>query len=310
MKIMRNNNMMKNSMLILFFVLVSATSVCAATFDTITDLGASARFIATGGVDGFSRSASSIFENPAALYRVDRAGFSFFTSTLMNEAKYNHVSFATETSLGRFAVGYMGVSVADIKHTGENQQNEFYVKSAFDYQNMVLKLAYQNSLSPDLHVGGSLVHYEQSFYDVAGSGNNVDLGLLWVQSWGQVSLSAKNLLWDGVVTYGDGKTETVATDVTLGYGHRFFEEFELMGQILHRQDSNLLSMGIVYTPTFLSYVSVMGGYREYMVLNETRNKMAMGLGLHLAPVDFYYSYEKSDHIEFDGKHSFSVDVNL
>jgi len=292
------------------FSFSSISNIYTATFDTITDMGASARFIAVGGVDGFGQSASSIFENPAALARIERAGFSFFTATLMNEAKYNQVSLVTETSLGRFGVGYMGVSVSDLPHTGKNEQNEFYTKSSFDSQNMVLKLAYQNSLAPDLHVGGSLVHYEQSFYDVSGVGNNLDLGLLWVQSWGQVSFSAKNLLWDGVVTYGDGKSETVATDLTLGYGHRVFEEFEVVGQVLHRQDQNLLSAGIVYTPSFLSYVSLMGGYREYLVLGESRNKMAMGLGLHLAPIDFYYSYEKSDHIEFDGKHSFSVDINL
>ncbi len=282
----------------------------AAVFDTITDLGASARFIAVGGVEGFSQSASSIFENPAALYRVDQASFSFFTATVMNEAKYNQVSLVTETSLGRFGFGYMGVSVTDLQHTGENSQHEFYVKSLFDSQNMVLKLSYQNSLAPDLHLGGSLVHYEQSFFDVTGSGNNADLGLIWVQNWGQVSFAVKNIIWYGVVTYGDGKQETVATDLVLGYGYRFFEEFEVMGQVMRRQNANLFSLGLVYSPSFLPYVSLMGGYREYLVLGESRNKMAMGLGLHLFSLDFYYAYEKSDNIEFDGKHSFSVDVNL
>lgn len=301
---------MKNIFLTAALVLTLGMCVQAAVFDTITDLGASARFIAVGGVDGFSRSASSIFENPAALYRVEQAGISFFTSTLMNEAQYQQVSLVTETSLGRFGVGYMNVSVSDIPHTGEDTQNEFYVKSLFDSQNMVLKLAYQNSLAPDLHVGGSLVHYETSFYDVAGSGNNADLGLLWVQDWGQVSLAVKNILWDGVVTYGDGKQETVATDVVVGYGNRVFEELEVMGQATRRQDDTLLSLGLVYTPSFLPYVSLMGGYREYLVLGESKNKIAAGLGLHLLSLDFYYAYEKSDHVEFDGKHSFSVDINF
>jgi hypothetical protein len=296
--------------ILVLLILCFVSSVYGARFDTITDMGASARFIAVGGVEGFSHSAASIFENPAALYRVDRAGFSFFTATLMNEVKYNHVSFVTETSLGRFGVGYMGASVVDNYTTGENEQNEFYEKSAFDYQNMVIKLAYQNSLSPELHVGGNLVHYEQNFYNVAGSGNNLDLGLLWIQSWGQVSFSLKNLLWDGVVTYGDGKTETVATDIILGYGNRFFEEFDVLGQVMQRQDSTMMSFGLVYMPSFLNQVSFMAGYREYQVLDAVKNKIAIGMGLHLAPLDFYYSYEKSDHIEFDGKHSFSVDINL
>ena len=282
----------------------------AVVFDTISDLGASARSIAVGGVEGFSRSASSVFENPAALYRVHQSGFSFFTATLMNEAKYNQVSMVTETGVGRFGFGYMAVAVTDLQHTGEDAQNEFYVKSLFDSQNAVFKISYQNSIAPELHVGGSLVHYEHSFFDVAGSGNNMDLGLIWVQNWGQVSFAVKNILWDGVVTYGDGKQETVATDLVLGYGHRFLEEFDVMGQVMRRQDDNLFSLGLVYTPSFLPYVSLMGGYREYLVLGESKNKIGMGLGLHLGSLDFYYAYEKSDHIEFDGKHSFSVDVNL
>jgi hypothetical protein len=173
---------MRHIILIFVFAFSSISNIYTATFDTITDMGASARFIAVGGVDGFGQSASSIFENPAALARIERAGFSFFTATLMNEAKYNQVSLVTETSLGRFGIGYMGVSVSDIPYTGENEQNEFYTKSVFDSQNMVLKLAYQNSLAPDLHVGGALVHYEHSFYETSGVGNNLDLGLIWVQS--------------------------------------------------------------------------------------------------------------------------------
>lgn len=282
----------------------------AAVFDTITDYGASARFVAVGGVDGFFQSASSVFENPAALYRIKQAGFSFFTSTVMNEAKYNQVSFVTNTDIGRFGLGYMSVAVNDLFDTGEDSQNKFYVKQTFNSNNAVFKFAYQNSLSPDLHVGGNLVYYKTGFHDVSGSGNNVDLGLLWVQNWGQVSFSVKNILWDRSVSYGDGKTETLATDVVLGYGTKVFDEVDVMGQVTRRQDDTLFSAGLVYRPSFLPYVSVMGGYRDYLVLGAPKNKLAAGLGLHLFSLDFYYAYEKSDHVEFDGKHSFSVDVNF
>lgn len=295
---------------LIFCFLAISPVFSAAKFDTITDLGVSARHIGTGGIDGFSRSASAVFENPASLYRIDTAAFSFFTATVMNEARYNQISLVTDTTLGRFGVGYMVVGVSDLPHTGQNSQNEFYVKSLFDYQNSVLKLAYQNSIAPDLHVGGALVRYGLAYFDVAGAGHNMDLGLLWEQQWGQVSLSVKNLLWNGFVTYEDGKTERVATDMALGYGNRFFQEFDIMGQVVRRQDHTLLSAGLIYTPDFLPYVSLMAGYRDYLVLDKVKAKASVGLGLHLGKMDFYYAYEKSDHVEFDGKHYFSVDMGL
>ena len=58
----------------------------------LTELGSSARLIATGGVEGFNYGAKSIFENPASLSRVYRRSLSAFTTELMDEVTYLNVN--------------------------------------------------------------------------------------------------------------------------------------------------------------------------------------------------------------------------
>ena len=65
--------------LITFFFNMPLSVVNAAEYALISDLGTSARQIALGNVSGFSDSADSVFENPAALYRVDQFSLSLFS---------------------------------------------------------------------------------------------------------------------------------------------------------------------------------------------------------------------------------------
>ena len=81
-------------LLLLFCCFLMQMTVASATFSMPSELGTSAEMIALGNVEGFSKSSNSVFENPAALYRIKSMGFSFFSSELLNEVNYTSISSA------------------------------------------------------------------------------------------------------------------------------------------------------------------------------------------------------------------------
>ena len=108
----------------LVFLLYIPTS--AADYFMLTDIGSSAEQISRGHIEGFTDSAAAVFENPAALYRIQNSSITGFSTNLMNEVLCTNLALAARTRFGTIGVGYMGTKSYGIPHTAENNQREFF----------------------------------------------------------------------------------------------------------------------------------------------------------------------------------------
>ncbi len=291
-------------------------SVSAADYELASDLGASARSIGLGNVEGFNRSASSVFENPATLQYVESASGSFFTTTLLNEVYYKSIALAGRTPLGVIGVGFQESTVFDIPKTGESAAtNEYYVESYFDYKDTIAKLTYQIDLLSDLSFGASYVHYNRTMASVKAKGGNIDVGLLYAKPNYEVSLFARNANPGGraVFELGDGSRayETLPTEVVASGRYRVVDGVVGYAQLKSRNEALLKSIAASYTPREFAQLDFRLGYREYLVLNDVKGGLTAGVGLRLSGIEFDYAFEKlNDHPQYDNKSYFSISMNF
>lgn len=301
------------------FILQSFAHIYAASdsksFLSITDIGSSARSIGLGGVEGFSNSSEATFENPAALHRIKKAGFSLYSLRLMGDIDYLNVTVGTSVrGLGTFSAGFLRASTAAIPETGLNGLNQFIVKDTFDYKSSVMKLSYQGKLNfgKTIYYGISYSYYFTEFYSVSGKGHNADIGLLYDGSNLGVSVVAKNIiaLDSNKFKYKSGEEEsfTPQTIATLRYR---IKDLTLYPQATVQSSKFLLSGGLSFTPSQFPFVTLIGGYRERLdVLLKKHSGFSVGLGMSFYGFNAYYSYERSSHPSFKNRNYFSINYNF
>ena len=148
--------------LILFTVIFLSTMLFSASYEDYiiqTEYGISAHSIALGSIEGFSHSATSIFDNPAGLYRVKNYSISVFKSTIMDyQLFYNSVAFASATPLGKIGFGFYEAASFEIPETGtymEGATKKHQVIDNFDYKSSIYKFSYQGNFKPNLYFGTS-----------------------------------------------------------------------------------------------------------------------------------------------------------
>ncbi len=301
---------------IVLTILIGVVPIAAANYELLTDLGASADTIAIGNVEGFNGSAAAVFENPAALYAVDNTSVGLFMTTLLNEVYYKNMSIAGRTPLGVFGVGYMEATVFDIPYTGENTiTREFYVKDYFDYKDSLLKFSYQADLAPNWSMGLSYVHYSRNILDIKASGGNFDLGAIYTQPNYQLSVFVRNIIPNTHVTFtfadGDSAYEVIPTEIVTSGRYKVMDGGTVYGQLKSRNSQNLASLGVSYSPREFANFEVSAGYRQYLVLDQIKGGLSLGVGVDLMGIRANYAYEKvEDHPQFDNKSYFSVSINL
>ena len=67
---------------------------------------------------------------------------------------------------------------------------------------------------------------------------------------------------------------------------------------------------MTYRPKFFDLIEFSLGVKNYQLNNERKSNTALGFGLLLDDIEFHYAYEKSDHISFDNKNYFSLNMNI
>lgn len=289
---------------------VLTTRTTAADYFILTDMGTSAHTISVGGIEGFGQSATAVFENPAALYSIQKGGIAAFTTKLIDEVNYNVLALTSVTPFGTFGVGYMEANVTDIPETDIIGPNErFYIVDFFDYKNFIFKGSYQNSILPNMYVGGSLIYYSQAFADVVGRGFNLETGIFFDLDDLQISAAARNIIGSLDVQYEGGETEDLPFQFTTGLKYRY-ADLDLMLQVRELSNKGLVAVGVSYSPSFLPFMAINAGYKEFPVLDSVKSNVAFGIGLYLEGLKFHYAYEKSEHIEYDNHNYFSLSYNF
>jgi hypothetical protein len=294
--------------------------VVAASFDDISALGNSARTIGLGNINGFSNSSSVVFENPAGLFRVGQNSISAFATTLMNEAHYNNIALSTATPFGNFAVGYMAVSVFDMPITAEanTAEKEYLAVDSWDYNNSIVKVAYQFSVISDLYFGLSYNKYLHRLHDqnvpIEGSGDGFDLGMIWDTEFVDFSFVARNILPASVKYNDTDNSEEPLSRELSGAAMYQYEDLSLYGQVRYKWRKFLPAVAVSYRPFFMPIIQVNGGYKQRIEATSTGHKKSngytMGLGLYLYDLQVHYAFEKCDHPEYDNKSYISLSLNF
>ncbi|MGE4169733.1 MAG: hypothetical protein AB7F28_03335 [Candidatus Margulisiibacteriota bacterium] len=290
-------------------VLLLTSKPMAAEYFLISEVGSSAEMIGMGNIEGYGSAANSIFDNPAALKRVNRGSVSVFTTTFMNELTYTSIAVATTTPIGKIGFGYMEAAVSNIPFTEISTGNsQFYSNLNFDYKNQITKISYENTIAKNLSVGASLVQYSTSFYTFSGKATNMDLGATYDLNPIELSLFARNIFSGQQIQIDDG-VETLPTQVVGGVKYTY-NDVAVMGQCSLKQGKNLFAAGVNYTPSFLPYIQLTAGYKQFLALNNIKSNVTLGLGFKLDMLQLNYAYEKSEHLLYDNKNYFSMSLNF
>ena len=299
-----------NILIICASIMLFSAHSFGASYLMITDLGSSAEMIRRGNVEGFSKGSNAIFENPAGLHHINIISTSVFASQIMQEVNYRNISLAFNSGAGVFAFGYMDAGVDNIPLT---QMNGDIVEAigSFSYMNRIFKVAYQNSVTDQLHLGVSAVGYLNEIYTYTGNGYSIDLGAMYEFSDLSVSLFARNIIPTNVV-YTDSADPDYSGEEELPLHAIFgisypFGEMDVLGQFKFDGVNTLMSVGVDYTPSFLlGMLTLSGGYKEFSVLDSISNTITLGVGLNLFGLSVDYAYEKSDHFEYDANNFASI----
>lgn len=327
-------------LLLLIIVPLEAAELAEAFYSP--DLGSSARMIRRGNVEGFSSVADIVFENPAGLYRIRKFSTSAFSTRFMDEVEYKSLSVAFRLPVGMVGIGMLGTSVSDIPKTFKDEESgEFDVSGYFNYKNYVSKLSYQYSTSRYFHIGASISYYMTDFDTVSGRGYNSDVGFLIDSDALDFSFVVKNIMRSSQINYTDSSGETatdidgneVATSELSSEGMKeelplqtyyslkySLVHFQVYGQLktVGRDRKFVKSVGLNFNPTYLPFFHASIGAKQSDVMQSIESEvgsniqesMSMGVGLDLLGVNFDYAFEKSEHIEFDNKHYFSMALSF
>ena len=290
--------------------LSSPTIEATAVYNNLTDTGTSAKMVGIGYVMGFDSSAVAIFENPASLYDLKKMSLTaFYTTFLGGESKYLNYAFAYRLPFNVvFGFGLMDSQVSDIKQTGATSASDpstYFVSNTFDYRNSMYKAAVQWDLLPNIHTGVSLSYFKHDLFTVTGTGFNADIGVVANIQAVDISLLAKNVIPGNFIKYTNDTEEKVQSQYIAGI-HYNVADFDLYGQLKY-QSQKYISAGVRYH--VVPFISVSGGWSEFSVLGELKNKISLGVNLDVSKLGVNFAFEKSDYFESDNQFytSFQID---
>lgn len=302
----------KICLMLLFFM---GSVFAEADYFMGTEVGSSAAGIRIAGVEGFSSNADSVFENPAALYRVSGTSLSVFSTTIMGEVSYYNAALGMATPFGNFALGFNTVGVDGLSETRLVEAGlsiEYPEETGtFAVSKSVYKVGYSIAQSEFVHLGLAGTYYSTVINDVTGTGFNFDVGIVYDSGGFGASVLLRNVASGLKVDYSNGGVENLPLETImstrLGFG-----DIDVLGQIKILGSSKKLakSAALAYNPSFIPFIRLSGGYKEFSVLEEIRGKVSLGIGIGVFGNQFDYAYDQSDHPEYSGIHYFSVALNL
>jgi len=316
----RNFRVLLGVCVIVGVLFCAGSALHAGNYLLITDLGTSAEMIALGGIEGFSESSNTVFENPAALGTVAVGSVAFFSASVFEEVNYTNFSAAIGLQKwGTLGFGTMSAGVDDIPSTIETIEGLFTQSGSFNYKNTVTKIGYQyplrNHLSffRNVSLGVGYNSYSTTIGTVSASASNYDLGAFYDNSRTQLSLAIHNVV-PTQVEYSDSAdpdysaTESLTRQGIVAIQHRM-GDWKLLAQGKRSLGDTLGSFGFKYVPGYLRGMSLIGGYKDFNVANKTGSSATFGVGIKVHGVSMHAAYERSSHADFDSILFFSAAVS-
>jgi len=280
-------------------------SLVAAPYSMVaSEIGASAKTIGRGYIEGYDQRAHSVFENPATMTAVNKGSIGIFSTTLMNEITYRNVALAAPTPIGTIGFGFMEAMSYEIPSTSENG-GRFYVEDWFDWRDAIYKLCFQRDVLDWLSLGTTYVRYNRHFHTISATGWDIDLGAFCDFDWIQFSVVGRNMLGH-TVTHVDAEDATYSGVEDLPFQGIAsikvrWSQFHMMTQVKTIPNYRLAFYALEYKPSFLPLMTLRIGHREVLVKKTIKNSLTAGFGVEAWGIMFDVAYEKSDYFEFDHK---------
>ena len=306
--------MIKKIAIILAIITILSSISCAEWSDQ-TDLATDAFTLGIGSIEGFSNSASNVFQNPGSLYSIDTASLSAFHTTIMDTVNYSNLAIAFNTQWGNFGLGAVKLGVSEIPFTSVDQYEEYKSETSVDFDNSVYFLTY-TPVSEGYHIGYTLKYFASDLGGLRGTAFNADIGAYipnFINNGMNLSITAKNILNINKYKYEDGSTQEVPSRIVLGLKQELSTELNIYSQLLlikTQRPTSLKAVGIKYSPEFLPFLSVYSGWREHLVGNNRKDSITYGLGLTYQGLVLAYAYEKTEYLLNDDNHYVSVAINI
>lgn len=200
-------------------------------------------------------------------------------------------------------------TVDDIYHTQKNEFNEFEVDKLFNYQQDILKLAYQHKLNKKTSIGVALSHFRTQTLNFSGSGSNIDLGIWKKFKKSSGSLSIKNAIPYSNINYSNGSSEHLAYQVIGGINVPY-KSILAYAQVKHIQNQNYLFKSVgISIPVIQNFFEFhLGGKEFYNANNNYKQKLTVGTTISAKHASIQYAYETSEHIENLNSHHLSISL--
>ncbi len=275
------------------------------------EIGTSATMIGHGSIEGFSKGASSIFENSATLMG-DKQGYSAstmwcqFTAT---EATYwdlaGAVSFDPQYAI---SAGIIKTSIANIDITELNGLGEAASAGTFSVGSTTTMLGGRWTLNKDTQLGVTMKSLSSSLSPtMSGTSLDFDPGVLFNTEYGQFSVVARNIM-GSAITYSDGSKESVPREFIGSYRSDPISEYQISVMAQVRKRGNFYPKAIGATaPIGSKTLMVSTGWREDLVVNTIRPRLSLGLSLILDSLSINYALEPSDYFQQTNQHYVSIE---
>ena len=296
---------MKKTILFVIGILMSGSLLAAPYCMAASEIGASAKTIGRGYIEGYEQRAHSVFENPATMTAINKGSIGVFSARLMNEVTYRNIALAAPTPIGKLGFGFMEAISYGFYHTGEGSKGRFYEESSFDWRDSIYKLSFQRDVLDWLSLGTTFVSYNRYFHTISATGWDIDLGTFCDFDWLQLSFVGRNLLGHSV-THVDAKDPSYIVDEELPFQgiasmKLRWAEFHVLTQVKVVPNYRLAFYALEYKPWFIPLMTLRIGHREVLVQQDIKNSLTAGFGIEAWGIIVDIAYEKSDYFEFDHK---------
>lgn len=279
-------------LIVLLFCLLSAAGSQIDGDGTIVDYTKilyNARYFGMGGAGVASGYDSGVvLMNPAQLGRMQGWEMSSTQTKIAGEFTYTYLNYVIPLEKEGFGLSYTYVDPGQIfSSTGVDVYGHPVIGDQINANSQVLCLSYGTATIWDqFFTGITLKSVRKTLGEVEGSGNSVDLGLVWMITPKVLfGLNAKNAFQSGF-TYSntDELTEVYDPVYVAGLSSRFFDDNMLLSVDYSIESISKLKLGIEYS--YEKTIMFRGGIMD--------GSMTMGLGFRydMLQVDFGYKFNE------------------
>ncbi len=300
-----------------FLLLLMLTGpVNAVSYRDISEVGSSAEMIGIGNIQGYSKTAAVLFENPVGLKNVGNSVSLFYTTFFGEESRYmaTAISFVPYSQL-TLGAGLMTEEVVNNDVTAIANDASIISVGSFDVKNSQFTVGGSYQMNNQTVLGASLIHYLSQLHTISGSGQDVMLGFQSHYSFVDIQGFGKNI-FGSKIRYSNGGQETLKTSwgvslKTDPFSSMMNAEFFWQGKILLTDlDSTvfLKSVGLRVYPLKTPIFQVGVGYRDIYNGNGIKGSFSVGVSTKLSTLSLEYAYNTTDVYQQESQHYFSVAI--